>query len=65
VPFVIVFTKTDKISKGRLKENASNYTDKLKETWEEIPPVFYTSSEQKTGKTEILDYIGKINKSLK
>lgn len=64
VPFVIVFTKTDKISKGRLKENMEAYTSKLKETWEELPPVFYTSSEQKTGGNEILDYIEKINKTL-
>lgn len=64
VPFVIVFTKTDKISKGRLKENMEAYTSKLKETWEELPPIFLTSSEQRTGGNEILDYIDKINKTL-
>lgn len=65
VPFVIVFTKIDKMSKGRLKENTNAYIEKLKETWEELPPVFYTSSEHRLGKDEILDYIDGINKSLK
>lgn len=65
VPFVIVFTKTDKISKGRLKDNSEIYINKLHETWEEIPTIFYTSSEQRAGGDEILDYIDNINKSLK
>jgi GTP-binding protein len=65
IPFVVVFTKTDKLSKGRLAENVSSYMNVLKETWEELPVVFYTSSEQKTGGKEILDYIENINKSLK
>ena len=64
VPFVIVFTKIDKLSKGRLKENVTKYTESLLETWEELPPVFYTSSEHRLGRDEILDYIDGINKSL-
>lgn len=65
IPFSIIFTKTDKISKGHLKDNVDNYTSKLKETWEEIPPIFYTSSEQKMGGDELLNYIEQINKDLK
>ena len=64
VPFVIVFTKIDKLSKGALKKNLEAYTDKLKETWEEIPPVFYSSAEHRLGVDEILGYIEKINKSI-
>ena len=64
VPFSIIFTKIDKISKGRLKENLKVYTDKLLETWEELPPVFLSSSEKKEGRDEILDYIESINNSL-
>lgn len=64
IPFVIVFTKIDKLSKGKLKDNIETYTTKLHETWEELPPVFLTSSEHKQGDTEILDYIDQINKSL-
>lgn len=65
IPFVIVFTKIDKISKGRLKDNTEAYITKLHETWEELPPIFYTSSEHKQGGEEILNYIDDINKSLK
>ncbi len=64
VPFSIVFTKTDKISKSRLMENTAKYKTKLQETWEELPPFFFTSAEDKKGKEELLDYIEQINKSL-
>lgn len=65
VPFSIIFTKIDKISKGRLKENLKVYQEKLLETWEELPPILLSSSEKKEGREEILDYIDTINKSLK
>ena len=65
VPFSIIFTKIDKISKGRLKENLKAYQEKLLETWEELPPILLSSSEKKDGREEILDYIDTINKSLK
>lgn len=65
VPFAIVFTKIDKMSKGKLKDNTRTYLDKLKETWEELPPVFYTSSEHRLGGDDILDYIDGVNKELK
>ena len=64
IPFVIVFTKTDKISASKLKENIEKYKTKLLETWEELPPVFITSSEQKKGKEELLDYMEDINKTI-
>lgn len=65
VPFSIIFTKTDKISKGRVKENLKAYQDKLLESWEELPPILLSSSEKKEGREEILDFIDEINKSLK
>ncbi len=65
VPFSIIFTKIDKISKGRLKENLRAYQDKLLESWEELPPILLSSSEKKEGREEILNYIDEINKSLK
>jgi len=64
IPFAIIFTKIDKLSKSRLQTNITAYLDKLKETWEELPHVFYTSSEHKLGGDEILTYIEQINKSL-
>lgn len=64
IPFAIVFTKTDKLSQARLKENLTAYEAKLKESWEELPPVFLTSSERKDGREELLKYIEAINKQL-
>lgn len=64
IPFSIVFTKIDKLSKSKLNENLKAYQDKLFETWEELPPVFITSSEKAQGRDELLGYIDDINKGL-
>lgn len=64
IPFSIIFTKTDKLSHSRLEENMKVYHTKLEETWEELPPIFLSSSEKRDGRKEILDYIAEINKSL-
>ncbi|MDR0733740.1 MAG: ribosome biogenesis GTP-binding protein YihA/YsxC [Dysgonamonadaceae bacterium] len=65
IPFAIVFTKADKISQSKLKENMEKYKTQLMETWEELPPVFAASSERKTGKEEILNYIDEINRMVR
>ena len=64
IPFAIIFTKIDKISQSKLNENIAKYKTKLLETWDELPPVFYTSAVHKKGKEEILDYIEAINKEI-
>ncbi len=64
IPFSIVFTKTDKLKPSELEENLNKYKEKLLETWEELPPVFITSAETGEGTTEILDYIGDVNKEI-
>ncbi len=64
IPFAIIFTKADKLGPVRLKENIASYQTKLLESWEELPPVFASSSEHRTGRDEILNYIDQINKSL-
>ena len=65
VPFAIVFTKADKLSVGKAAQNVEAYKQKLLETWEELPPIFVTSSEKKQGRDEVLNYIDSINKELK
>ena len=65
VPFAIIFTKIDKISRGRLTENLNKYKERLLETWEELPPILLSSSETKDGREEILDYIQSINQQLR
>jgi GTP-binding protein len=65
IPFALIFTKADKLTSGKMKENVREYMKKLSEEWEELPPYFISSSEKRTGRNEILDYIDKINRSLK
>lgn len=65
VPFAIIFTKADKQSSGKTKFNVDRYMEVLKEQWEELPPYFISSSEKKTGRKEILDYIESVNNSLR
>lgn len=64
VPFAIVFTKADKLSTTKVQANVAAYKKVLMETWDELPPMFVTSSEKKTGRDEVLDYIAGINKEL-
>jgi len=65
VPFCLVFTKLDKLSHVKAVESLRVYKEKLLEQWEELPPIFETSSEKFIGRDEIRNYIGEINKSLK
>lgn len=64
VPFSIVFTKADKLSKSKLNANVTAYKNRLLEEWEELPPIFVTSSETGTGKDSLLEYIESIIKSI-
>lgn len=64
VPFSIVFTKADKLNVAKVRANKEAYERKLSETWEEMPMMFVTSSENKLGKEDVLDYIEAINKEL-
>lgn len=64
IPFAIIFTKADKLKGGRLKMNINSYLRELGKQWEELPPHFISSSEDRTGRAEILDYIENINKNL-
>ena len=64
IPFSIIFTKADKLKGGRLKMNINAYLRELGKQWEELPPYFVSSSEDRTGRTEILDYIENISKEV-
>lgn len=65
IPFAIVFTKRDKLSHVKAVESIRSYKEKLSEQWEELPTIFETSAEKRTGRDEMLQYIEEINKSLK
>jgi GTP-binding protein len=64
VPFALVFTKADKVSAAERRANVERFRRTLLLTWEELPPIFVTSSEKKVGGEEIIAYIEHINKSL-
>ena len=65
IPFALIFTKADKQSVGKTKASVNRFLNTLKEQWEELPPHFISSSENKTGRQEILNYIEQVNRSLK
>jgi len=64
VPFCIIFTKADKLKPNALTRNVENYSQKMLESWEEMPQYFVTSSSNSTGRDELLEYIDSINNEL-
>lgn len=64
ISFCIVFTKSDKLGKTQIQSNFASYKKTLNQSWEELPPTFITSSENKVGKEEILEFIDSINRSV-
>lgn len=64
IPFSIIFTKADKLTRTSLANNIAAYKKRLLEEWEELPPIFITSAESKTGREELLQYINEINSTL-
>lgn len=65
IPFSIIFTKADKIgNEQKARKAAKKYMETLKDTWEELPLYFVTSSDKRIGREEVLDYIENINKEI-
>lgn len=58
IPLCLVFTKADKITKGALRHNLSVYENTLLQTWQELPPMIVTSATEKSGRNELLTFIG-------
>lgn len=65
MPFTIIFTKVDKINATTLENNLSVYRDKLAEEWEVIPDILISSSENTTGRDDILNLIDNFNEQTK
>jgi GTP-binding protein len=65
VPFVIVFTKADRLGKATLEQNIAAFMAALSETWETLPTYFVTSSEHRTGREELLGFIEKTLRKLR
>jgi GTP-binding protein len=62
IPFVIAYTKTDRLLARDLRKNLHNIRAEILEHWSELPPEFVTSAEKKKGRTEILNFIDEANK---
>ena len=62
IPFVITFTKSDKLKLNQIDTNLKKYKNKLLESWEELPPIVVTSSSTSLGRDEVLNLIEKTNK---
>ena len=65
IPFVVVFTKSDKNKPGATARNVKSFLDGMKEYWEELPPYFVTSALKREGREGMLSYIGGLNKGFK
>ena len=65
IPFALVFTKADKLGHIASEHQVDAYKNRLLEQWEELPPLFVTSSEKGTGRKEIIDYIETVNRQIK
>ncbi|MDE5651979.1 MAG: ribosome biogenesis GTP-binding protein YihA/YsxC [Muribaculaceae bacterium] len=65
VPFAIVFTKADKLGPDAGRRMVDDYCRELRKQWEELPPVFVTSSERPRGREDILDFIESINREVR
>ena len=65
IPFAIIFTKADKLGKKALEAQMEKDRQQLLESWEELPPVFISSSETSLGREEILGYIGSLLEEMK
>ena len=61
IPLVLVFTKTDKLTKKKLKDQTALFQDRLLQSWAELPPFILSSAENKTGRGEILRHISQTN----
>ncbi len=62
LPFALVFTKSDKLSKGKVKESIDRYSRTLLREWEELPPAFVSSAQTGAGRSELLQFIVEANK---
>ena len=60
IPFSVIFTKVDKQTKNKTQRSIAIFKQEMQQTWEELPPLFMSSSVDRTGREHILEYIGHI-----
>ena len=62
IPFVMTFTKVDKLSESAISRNIEVYKNEMLKEWGELPKIFITSAEKKRGLEDILSFIDSLNK---
>lgn len=65
IPFALVFTKLDKLSRAQWQRNLEAYQARLADEWEELPRIFATSASDRIGRDDLLAYIAEVNESLR
>lgn len=65
IPFIIVFTKSDKLTRNEIAHNTQLYKNNLMKTWDDLPSMILSSVTTKLGKEEILTFIEETNKLFK
>lgn len=65
IPFIIIFTKADKGTQISTSKNVKSFKDALLDEWEELPEMFVTSAEKRTGKTEVLSFLNQVSDEFK
>jgi GTP-binding protein len=64
IPFGIIFTKADKLKPKAIERNVKAYHQELLKSWETLPPNFITSSSNKSGRDEVLQFIDQTNNEI-
>ena len=62
IPFVLVFTKSDKLKQTALISNISLFKREMRKTWNELPRIFITSAESRAGREELIEFIAEVNR---
>lgn len=65
IPFVLAYTKTDKMTPNKLEQNIQAIEKELHKYWNELPQRFITSAKEGSGKEEILEFIGSVNRQFR
>ena len=61
IPFAIIFTKSDRISKALVDKHTGMFMDELSKDWETLPTWFVSSSQYRLGRDEILGFIEEVS----
>ncbi len=65
VPFILIFTKCDKLKKSEINQKIKVYSEEIKRNWETSPQIIVSSAKNKIGLDDILKFIDESNEKFK